>query len=138
MPSHPMEPTEPNPIVPQEPEKRKSKGGMTAIVEAKVLQALEKKAKRDDAAASHEQKTFPLRRVMGAAAIGMWMIFMMAEFFHWVDHQDTFGHDLTKWSPLFVGLLLLAPDAFDKLVAFVGRLKGLKVSLPTKEKDPPE
>ena len=135
MPAHPKEPTEPNPIVGP---KRKSKGGMTAIVEAKVLQALEKKAVKDRAAAQHEQKIFPLRRIMGAVALGVWLIFMMGEFFNLVEYADAFGHDLTKWSPLFVGLLLLAPDAFDKLVAFVGRLKGLKVSLPSKEEDPPE
>lgn len=134
MPAHPEEPTEPNPIVGP---KRKSKG-ITAIIDAKVLRALEKKAQKDAAATEHEQKTFPLRRVMGAVALGVWMIFMIAEFFHWVEHIDSFGHNLTKWAPLFVGILLLAPDAFDKLVAFVGRLKGLQVSLPPKQDDPPK
>jgi hypothetical protein len=122
MPAHPEEPKRPS-------------SGLTAKIDAAVIHRMEKKAL---AAAAHEQKTFPLRRVMGAVALGVWMIFMMTEFFHWVEHVDSFGHDLTKWAPLFVGLLLLAPDAFDKLVAFVGRLKGLKVSLPPKQDDPPE
>ncbi|KKK92491.1 hypothetical protein LCGC14_2702400 [marine sediment metagenome] len=119
------------------PKSGKSKsGGLTAIIDAKVIAAMKKKARKD--AAERKQKTFPLRRIMGALALGMWMMFLTAEFFNVVTHVETLGHDFTKWSPLFVGLLLLAPDAFDRLVVFAGRLKGLKVSLPPKEEDPPK
>ena len=109
------------------PAKRESSG---TRFDAAVLHALEKQQTR--------RKPPLLRRIMGAIVLGVWLIFTMAEFFHWVEHVDTFGHDLTKWSPLFIGVLLLAPDAFDRLVAFVGRLKGLKVSLPPKEDDTPK
>jgi len=107
------------------PAKRGSSG---TRFDAAVLHALEKQHTRP-------KRKDPIRRIMGAVALGVWLLFMIGEFFHLVEHQETFGHDLTKWSPLLVGLLLLAPDAFERLVAFVGRLKGLKVSLPSKEEE---
>ena len=112
--------------------KRKS-GGLTTLINAQVIKAMEAKARKE---ATHKKPPL-LRRIMGAISLGLWMLFMIAEFFHWVEHIDTFGHDLTKWSPLFVGFLLLAPDAFDRLLVVVGRLKGLKISLPPKEEDSP-
>jgi len=110
------------------PSKPTERGSSGTRFDAAVLHALEKQHTRP-------KRKDPIRRIMGAVSLGVWLLFQIGEFFHLVEHQDTLGHDLTAWSPLFVGLLLLAPDAFDRLVAFLGRMKGLKVSLPSKEEE---
>ena len=116
----------------KKPRKRKS-GGLAAIIDERLLKAMELKAAQEQ----KQQKPSLLRRIMGAAGIGLWMLFITAEFFHFVEHAETFAHDLTKWSPLFVGLVLLAPDAFDKITDLLGRLRGLRVSLPPKDENEP-
>lgn len=122
------------------PEKRKERksGGLTTIINEKVAAAIEARHRKEMAKKDRHEKPPLLRRIMGAVALGVWLLFQVAEFFHWVEHVETFAHDLTKWSPLFIGILLLAPDAFDRLMAFLARLKGFKVSLPSKDDEPPE
>jgi hypothetical protein len=121
------------------PAKRKQKsGGFSTIINEKVVAALEERYKKEQAKKARHEKPPLLRRIMGTIALGVWMLFMVAEFFHWVEHVETLGHDLTKWSPLFIGILLLAPDAFDRLMGFLARMKGIKFSLPPKEDEPSE
>lgn len=65
-----------------------------------------------------------LRRAMGAMAIGIWLLFVVARVFEWIPATNE-GWEMRAvfWSPLFVGLALLAPDAFDKIAALVPRRK---------------
>ncbi len=122
------------------PEKRKQRksGGLSTVINAKVVAALEERYKKEQAKKARHEKPPLLRRIMGAVALSVWLLFQVAEFFHWVEHVESLGHDLTKWSPLFIGILLLAPDAFDRLMTFLARIKGIRLSLPPKEEDPPE
>jgi len=67
-----------------------------------------------------------LRRSVGALFLAVWAAFLIAEYFGVVVHPEAFAleHLLTKWSPLFVGLILLAPDALDQLL---GLLKTFRI-----------
>jgi len=121
------------------PAKRKQKSdGLSTIINAKVVAALEERHRKEMAKKARHEKPPLLRRIMGAVMLSVWLIFQVAEFFHWVEHIDSFRHDLTEWSPLFIGILLLAPDAFDRLMTFLARMKGIKFSLPPKEDEPPK
>ncbi len=120
-----------SPSQPDKP-KRKSDSGLARKIDAAVMRSMEKqkeKPKRKD----------PIRRIVGAAMLLLWMVFMTAEFFHWLPHvEDSFEHTMVKWMPLVVGVALLAPDALEKITSFIGRIRGLRVSLPPKDDTPSE
>ncbi len=61
------------------------------------------------------------------ALLFVWVLFLIGEFFHLVEHRGDFEHTLTKWSPLFVGLVLLSRTAFHKLTDLIVKLKGLRI-----------
>lgn len=105
---------------------RKSTSGMTEKIDAAVARKLAKTGKHGHIPVA--------RRVTGALLLALWAGFLAGEYFQLVDHPEDFAleHMMTKWSPLFVGLVLLAPDAFDKFTGWVGSLKGLRI---TKKED---
>lgn len=118
-----------SPSQPDKP-KRKSDSGLARKIDAAVIRSMEKRKEQP-------KRKDPIRRIVGAAMLGLWMMFMAAEFFHLLPHvENDFEHMMVKWMPLAVGLALLAPDALEKVTGFIGRIRGLRVSLPPKD-DPP-
>ena len=104
------------------PVRKKPVSSLTQKIDAAVIAKLAKNEKHDRLSLA--------RRVTGALLLALWAGFLAGEYFQLVAHPGDFSleHMLTKWSPLFVGLLLLAPDAFERLAAFMGTLKGLRIT----------
>lgn len=80
------------------------------------------------------KKPSVIRQLGGLACMVLWGVFLVAEFFGWVQHESDFSHNLITWGPLFVGLALLAPDAFDKMAGLISKAKNLRLV----QKDTPE
>ncbi len=108
--------------------------GITAIVDARMIKALEAQALK-----SHEDKkklSVP-RQIAGYGLIAIWALFLVAEFFHIVPHEDTIGHKILQWSPLVIGLALVAPDVIDRVkellmwaISAIAKVRKLKISIP--------
>jgi hypothetical protein len=69
-----------------------------------------------------------LEQIGGLGLLFVWSLFLIGEFFHLVEHQTSWRHELIVWSPLFVGLALLSRTAFHKITNLVVRLRGLRIN----------
>ena len=65
-------------------------GGLTAKIDAAALKIAERHAK---------EKASRAEQIVGGVLLGVWCLFLIGEFFHFVEHQPTLTHSLTKWSP---------------------------------------
>lgn len=118
-------------------EKKKRPSGITAVMDARLLAAMEAKARAEMEGGGKKPKPTGMRAFVGWSLIGIWTLFLVAEFFHFVEHENTIGHIALQWSPMVVGLALVAPDVIDKVkelamwvVGVVAKIRKIKVSLP--------
>lgn len=121
----------------EEKKKKRSSSGITAVMDARLLAALETKARAEVEHRAKKHKPTGMRAVVGWSLIGIWTLFLVAEFFHLVEHENNLGHIALQWSPLVVGLALVAPDVIDKVkelamwvVGILAKIRKIKVSLP--------
>ena len=107
---------------------KRPSSGLTAKIDARLIEAMTKKAK------AHKRPTGG-RAVAGYLFLGISALFMVAEFFHWVEHENSLNHWVIQGAPLLVGLALVAPDALDKVMVAFGKLRGLRLSIKEEDKD---
>ena len=114
---------------------KRPSSGLTAKIDARLIEAMENKAK------AHKKATGG-RAVVGYLFLGISALFMVAEFFHLVPHEQSVGHWILQGAPLVIGLALVAPDVIDKvkdllmgLAGLVGKLRGLRLSIKEEDKE---
>ena len=82
-----------------------------------------------------------MRAFIGYGLIGVWVLFIIVEYFHLVSHENTVAHWIVQTAPLVIGLALVAPDVIDKVKELVGwvvtqlaKLPKIKISMHDDEK----
>lgn len=115
--------------------KKRTSSGLAAWTDDQLRSALEKRAKATGKPST--KKVTGMRAFVGYSLLGVWVLFIVAEYFHLVVHQNTVGHWVLQTAPLAVGLAMVAPDVIDKLqelamwvVSLLARIRKIKIVLP--------